>query len=183
MLYNRSARPNCEALKNPNNANLCDGMENHAAGIAMTTFIVAVAVSIGFYQFVYIPEANAKPRLSPEITNPQDTTKVTIVPGASVQANTRNFEPKDARGAIGLANRVTWTNTDNVPHTVTSDDGYKDQTNGPFNSLEQQDSVPGGYLLPGKSFTFIFTKVGTYSYHCEPHPWMQGKVDIVENFA
>jgi plastocyanin len=25
--------------------------------------------------------------------------------------------------------------------------------------------------------------VGEYSYHCEPHPWMTGKVEIVENFA
>lgn len=182
MFYNRF-EVSCEALKSPRPTSLCVSMANNAAGIALTAFIVAVAVSFGYYQFLYLPEANAKPVLPRAITEPTDTTKVTIVPGASVQSNTRNFEPKDARGAIGLANRVTWTNTDNVPHTVTSDDHYKDAYSGSFNSLDQQDNVPGGYLLPGKSFTFVFTKVGTYSYHCEPHPWMQAKVDIIENFA
>jgi len=158
-------------------------MVTNAAGIAMTAFIVSVAVSVGFYQFVYIPEANAKPVLPPAVLNPTDTVKVTIVPGANVQNSVRNFEPKDARGSIGLSNRILWTNSDSVPHTVTSDDHYVDKSSGSFNSLDQQDNVPGGYLLPGKTFTFVFTQVGTYSYHCEPHPWMQGKVDIVPNFA
>jgi plastocyanin len=158
-------------------------MANHAAGIAMTCFIVAVAVSIGFYQFVYIPEANAKPILAPEVLNPPDTTAVTIVPGANVQNSPQNFVPKDPQSTLGQSNRVTWTNKDNVPHTVTSDNKYVDKISGSFNSLDQQDNVPGGYLLPGKSFTFVFTQTGSYAYHCEPHPWMQGKIDVVPKLA
>jgi len=155
---------------------------NNATGIAMTALIAAVAVSLGYYQFMYVPQANVKPTYVTELTiYPPETTKVTIVPGANIQDSLRNFEPKDARGALGLANRVAWTNNDSVPHTVTSDDGYVDKISGPFNSLEQQDGIPGGYLLPGKSFTFVFTATGTYHYHCEPHPWMQGTVEIVKN--
>jgi hypothetical protein len=37
-------------------------MVNHAGGISVIAFVVAVAISMGYYQFVYIPEANAKPR-------------------------------------------------------------------------------------------------------------------------
>ncbi|MEO9320835.1 MAG: plastocyanin/azurin family copper-binding protein [Nitrososphaera sp.] len=158
-------------------------MANNAAGIAMTSFIVAVAVSIAFYQFVYIPEANAKPVLPPNYTKPPDTTPVTIVPGANIQNSVRNFVPKDPQTILGQSNRVTWTNNDNVPHTVTSDDKYVDKFSGSFNSLDQQDSVPGGYILPGKSFTFVFTQTGSYSYHCEPHPWMQGKIEVVPSLA
>ena len=38
-------------------------MENQAAGISIIAFIVAVGVSMGYYQFVYLPQANAKPIL------------------------------------------------------------------------------------------------------------------------
>ena len=31
-----------------------------------------------------------------------------------------------------------------------------------------------------QKFTFVFTVDGVYSYHCEPHPWMQGKVTIIK---
>jgi plastocyanin len=157
---------------------------NHAGGISVIAFVVAVAVSIGYYQWLYIPQVNAKPILPDNILNPTQTTQVTIVEGAVLQTQANHFVPKDARGVIGLSNKVMWTNKDSTPHTVTSDDPqYVDKINGPFDSLQQQDKIPGGFILPGKTFEFTFTATGTYSYHCSPHPWMQGKVDIVENFA
>jgi len=158
-------------------------MANHAGGISIVAFVVALAVSMGYYQFIYIPEANAKPHLPENYLHPAETTKVTIVEGASLATNGRFFVPKDARAAIGLSNHVLWTNTDAVPHTVTSDNDYVDKINGPFNSLEQQETTPGGFLLPGKTFEFTFTAVGEYPYHCVPHPHMQGKIEIVENFV
>ncbi|MFI5423154.1 MAG: plastocyanin/azurin family copper-binding protein, partial [Nitrososphaerales archaeon] len=33
---------------------------------------------------------------------------------------------------------------------------------------------------PQQKFTFVFTADGVYAYHCEPHPWMQGKVTILK---
>lgn len=27
---------------------------------------------------------------------------------------------------------------------------------------------------------FVFTTDGVYPYHCEPHPWMQGKITILK---
>ncbi|HEX6068072.1 MAG TPA: plastocyanin/azurin family copper-binding protein, partial [Nitrososphaera sp.] len=73
---------------------------------------------------------------------------------------------------------VVWENHDETPHTVTTDDGYVDQINGPFDTLPTI-----GLVAPGESWEFTFTKVGTYAYHCEPHPWMQGEVEVIENFA
>ncbi|MEO9294538.1 MAG: plastocyanin/azurin family copper-binding protein [Nitrososphaera sp.] len=157
-------------------------MANHAGGISFVAFVVAVAVSIGYYQYVYIPEVNAKPHLPEIILNPPQSGEVQIAAGASIQSNGKFFEPKHLRTTIGIDNKIIWTNTDTVPHTVTSDDGYVDKINGPFNSLAHQD-VGGGFVMPGTTYTFTFTKTGTYGYHCEPHPWMQGQIEVIENFA
>lgn len=153
-------------------------MANHAGGISIVTFVVALAVSMGYYQFIYLPEANAKPILPEEVLNPRDTTAVQIVEGASLESNPRNFVPNDVRGILGLSNRVEWTNNDVTSHTVTNDD-YVDKINGPFDSVEQMGSL----INPGTTFEFIFTAEGEYSYYCTPHPFMRGVVEIVPNFA
>lgn len=96
-----------------------------------------------------------------------------------MESNPNNFEPKSARGILGVSNKAVWTNEDTIAHTVTSDEpSYVDQVNGKFDSL-----APGGVVMPSEIFEFTFTKVDTYPYHCEPHPWMEGTVEIVENFA
>lgn len=161
-------------------------MENHAGGISMIAFVVALAVSMGYYQFIYVPQANAKPQLPKEILEPPEVTPIAIAEGSALATNPEFFVPKEGagvRGVLGISNKVVWTNEDTVPHTVTSDDGYVDKINGPFNSLEQKKKLPGGFLLEGQTFDFTFTRAGEYRYHCEPHPHMQGLIEIVENFA
>jgi plastocyanin len=154
-------------------------MDNHAGGISIIAFVVALAVSMGYYQFVYVPEANAKPILPDEVLNPPEVTEVTIVQDAGLDTNPRNFVPKEIRGVIGVSNKVVWTNEDGTGHTVTSDNGYDDAINGNFDSTQQLSDL----VQPGQTFEFTFTKVGEYRYHCEPHPHMQGIVEIIENFA
>lgn len=154
-------------------------MANHAGGISVMTFVVAVAVSMGYYQFVYIPQANERPTLPEEVLNPPEVTEVSIAEGSSLETNGQFFVPRDVRGTIGISNNVVWTNDDVTGHTVTTDDGYVDLINGEFDSIEQL----GAILMPGETFEFTFTQVGEYPYHCEPHPWMQASVEIVESFA
>jgi plastocyanin len=153
-------------------------MNNYAAGISMIAFILTVAVSMGYYQFVYLPQANSKPHLPKEILEPAETVKVGILEGSSQPSQQKNFDPKDSRGVLGVSNKVVWTNHDVTAHSVTSDTQYSDQINGPFDSMNTI-----GLLAPQKTFEFTFTKKGEYPYHCEPHPWMTGKVAIVENFS
>jgi len=154
-------------------------IRSNTAGIAMTSFIITVIVSMTYYQFIYVPEANRRPILPEEILNPPEVTNVRILKDSFLQSNPKNFEPKSARGIMGVSNKVIWTNGDTFAHTVTSDEpAYLDQINGKFDSLSQE-----GAILPGKTFEFTFTKVGTYRYHCEPHPWMEGTIEIVENFS
>lgn len=56
---------------------------------------------------------------------------------------------------------ATWTNT-GVTHTVTSDAGLFDS----------------GHLGSGDTFTFTFSKAGTYAYHCAIHSSMKGEVTV-----
>jgi plastocyanin len=150
-------------------------LENQTAGISIIAFIIAVGISLGYYQFIYVPQSNQKPVLPPEVLNPSQTTHIRIVPGSSSPSQTINFVPKQAQGILGLSNRVVWTNTDSVPHSVTSNDAYNDLISGPFNSIQHIGLIP-----PGQKFTFVFTADGVYPYHCEPHPWMQGKITILK---
>ena len=158
-------------------------MANHAGGISLVAFIIAVALSMGYYQFIYLPEANAKPIISEEIREPKGVAEVTIVDGASLPSNPKSFDPKDVRATLGLSNKVVWTNKDTILHTVTSDDSYKDAYSGAFNSLERPEEDGGAFVMPGETYEFLFTKPGEYAYHCEPHPHMKGKVVVVENFS
>ncbi|MDQ3902854.1 MAG: plastocyanin/azurin family copper-binding protein [Thermoproteota archaeon] len=150
-------------------------MDNHAAGISIVAFIITVSISLGYYQFVYVPQANAKPQVSAEILNPPQATNVIIAPGSSSPSQTKNFTPKEADGALGLSNKFVWKNSDSVPHSVTSDTDYKDKISGPFNSIAKTGLIP-----PQQSYEFTFTAEGEYHYHCEPHPWMQAVVKIAK---
>jgi len=71
------------------------------------------------------------------------------------------FGPGDVRVRAG--ERVTWVNCDTDLHTSTADAG---QWVSPL-------------LAPGDGFTQAFPTAGEFPYHCEPHPFMTGRV-IVE---
>ena len=58
---------------------------------------------------------------------------------------------------------VVWTNQDSVKHTATADDG----------------SFDTGLLAKGESGSVTFDKIGTFNYHCTPHPNMKAAI-IVE---
>jgi len=73
------------------------------------------------------------------------------------------FSPAEIR--INLGDTVVWTQKDRVPHTVTV--------------LAGPEAFDSGLLPQGETFSYTFTKPGTYEYKCTPHPRMRGKV-IVE---
>ena len=146
---------------------------NHAGGISIIAFVVAVTVSMEYYQFVYLQQVNAKPVVSEEVLNPAEMTSVSILEGSALPSQTQNFEPKETTANLGETNKVVWTNEDTTAHTVTTDTGYIDPTSGEFDSM-----ATIGLLLPQQKFEFVFTEPGEYAYHCEPHPWMTGKVTV-----
>src|SRR6266478_1720644 len=72
-----------------------------------------------------------------------------------------SFSPKTTVVPIGAT--VTWTNHDNVPHVIASDD-------------DQFNKSP--VLKTGQSFSNAFATAGTYSYFCSIHPRMRGKIIV-----
>jgi plastocyanin len=151
-------------------------MANHAGGISVIAFVVAVAISMGYYQFVYLPEANARPNIPEEVLDPSETTEVSIVEDAQNVPNAYN--PREARATLEVSNKVTWTNNDAVPHTVTTDDDYEDPYSGLFDSQERPEEEGGPFVMPGETYEFLFTQAGEYPYHCVPHPQMKGTVNV-----
>lgn len=146
---------------------------SHAYGIGIIAMIVGLAVGISYYQLFYIPELTAKPKIAEEVLNPEEITEIKMVPGASNKDQQDNFVPKLVKDIqLGFNNKVTWMNTDNVAHTVTPDTPFKDKYSGDFGS--------NGVVKPETKYEFLFTQPAEISYHCEPHPWMTGKIIITE---
>lgn len=71
------------------------------------------------------------------------------------------FDAKSITVKVGTT--VKWTNNDGVTHTVTSNDGT---------------SFDSGNIGAGGSFSYTFTHVGTFDYHCTLHSAMTGTVVV-----
>jgi plastocyanin len=85
-----------------------------------------------------------------------------VIPGSTVVV-VRQFSFGPAEVRVRAGERVTWINCDEVSHTSTADGG---EWTSPL-------------LAPGDAFTQTFPEAGEFAYHCEPHPFMTGRV-IVE---
>jgi len=70
---------------------------------------------------------------------------------------------------ISVGETVTWENTDNAAHTVTSGS----PADGPDGVFDSSLIMAGG-----ATFSHTFDAVGTYPYHCQVHPWMAGSVIV-----
>jgi LPXTG-motif cell wall-anchored protein len=64
---------------------------------------------------------------------------------------------------VSAGESVTWTNNGPAPHSATADDG----------------SFDTGILRKGSSGSHTFTRAGTYTFHCTPHPFMTGRIVVV----
>ena len=80
---------------------------------------------------------------------------------ATVKIDNFSFGP--ANITIPAGTTVTWTNSDDVPHVVTSDDNKMFKSK----ALDTEDR-----------FSFTFTKPGTYNYYCAIHPKMTARVVV-----
>jgi plastocyanin len=84
-------------------------------------------------------------------------------PGQEVTMDITGFKFSKNPITIKAGTKVTWTNRDSAPHTATSDNSSWDS----------------GILNTGQSFSFVFNKPGTVTYHCEVHPNMTATIIVV----
>lgn len=74
---------------------------------------------------------------------------------------------------------VTWTNLDQVPHTVTAGKPQDRPDSRAFDSSDGSNSVDD-MIGFNESWSYTFTEPGVYEYFCLPHPFMIGFVEVVE---
>jgi plastocyanin len=79
-----------------------------------------------------------------------------------MEVNVDNFTFGPDTLTVPANSKVTWVNKDDAPHVITSNDGlFKSR------ALDTDDT-----------YSYTFTKAGTYSYYCSIHPKMVGKVVV-----
>ena len=146
---------------------------SHAYGIGIIAMIIGLAAGISYYQLYYIPELTAKPKIAQEVLHPSlGENVITILKGSENKEQQDNFVPKLVNVQLSIDNKIVWKNVGDVAHTVTPDTPFEDKYSGKFESP--------GVIKPGTTYEFLFTQESEISYHCEPHPWMTGKLKITK---
>ena len=144
----------------------------HAYGIGIVAVLIGVSVGVIFYQMYYLPESLAKPSVDEHVLHPIETTTIEMIPGSGLPDQVDNYVPKLVNLQLGIDNLVIWMNVDDTAHTVTPDHRHEDSYSGSFGST--------GVVMPGEDYEFLFTESQEVDYHCEPHPWMKGKVIVTK---
>jgi plastocyanin len=83
-------------------------------------------------------------------------------PSATAEVKIDNFSFGPGTLTVPVRTAVTWTNRDDIPHTVVSTDG----------------AFKSKVLDTDEKFSFTFSKAGSYPYFCSIHPKMTGKVVV-----
>lgn len=116
-----------------------------------STWLYGIAISIAV-AFVALAE---NPRT---LAASQDSTT------SRVEVKIDNFSYSPSAVTVKAGTQVTWTNRDDIPHTVVSSDNgnaFKSKT-----------------LDTDEKFSFTPTKPGTYSYFCSIHPKMTARIVV-----
>lgn len=82
---------------------------------------------------------------------------------AAINVLIKSFAFNPSEGKIKVGGKIMWTNQDATPHSI--------EINGMTKSTN---------LSKGDSFEFVFNKTGTYNYICGIHPYMKGKIIVIE---
>jgi plastocyanin len=126
-------------------------------------FIVVVVVIVAVAAVALGNKNNKNATPPPAPTSNNSSTSASTPSQDKVAIINMKYSPADITVKKGA--KVVWTNFDSVSHTVTADTG---------------NMFDSGTLGQGKSFSFTFSSVGTFPYHCTLHPDMHGKVIVTE---
>lgn len=80
---------------------------------------------------------------------------------AEVKVGIDNFTFNPKMVTVKAGDTVTWTNKDDIPHTVADPGAFKSKA-----------------LDTGDSFSFTFTTPGSFDYFCSLHPHMTGRIVV-----
>jgi YVTN family beta-propeller protein len=133
---------------------------NTVSVVDLTSGSVATTIDVGNAprKLVIQPGPATQPRTAQPSTTPPSTAPA---PDSAAVAITKfAFSPPTITVAVGQS--ITWTNTDPIAHTTTSNDMLWDS----------------GPVQPGTTFGTTLMQPGTYEYHCTIHPFMHATVVV-----
>ena len=132
--------------------------------VAVLTLCVLSLAVVGLSACGYQTSAPATPppALSPATPPQPGTGSVPSQAPAPANVTLSGFAFSPATVTVPAGTKVTWTNKDSTTHTVTSNTGAFDSGNVPV----------------GGTFSFTFSRAGTFQYHCNIHPSMTGKIIV-----
>lgn len=81
---------------------------------------------------------------------------------ADIAVKIANFTFSPQKLTVKAGSKVTWTNEDDIPHTVNA----------------SSQTFKSGPLDTDQKFSFTFTTPGTYQYFCALHPRMTGIIVV-----
>ena len=96
----------------------------------------------------------------PTTASPEPAAEPAAVAATAVDISDFKFGPEAI--TVGAGDTVTWTSTDDAPHTATADDS----------------SFDTGDLGKGDTAEATFDEPGTYTYYCRFHAFMNGTVVV-----
>jgi plastocyanin len=89
------------------------------------------------------------------------TSQMSAVHCEEVSVKIDNFTFEPAQLTVKVGTTVTWTNRDDIPHTVVSAGKFRSQ------ALDTDDK-----------YSFTFSSAGDYNYFCSLHPHMVGMIRV-----
>jgi plastocyanin len=141
-------------------------MKKAVVGVIVAIVLIGGGVA-AYYAYKGNPYASPSPSPSSSMsTMPMNSTSPSATPVTASSVTIQDFAFGPSAVTVKKGTTVTWTNKDSAAHTVTETDG--------------KDGPKSGTLETGKSYSFTYNTVGTFSYHCSIHPSMTGTVTVTE---
>ena len=107
-------------------------------------------------------------------------TTASAAAGPVIKLSLLMFNPSTTTVKVGTT--VTWLNDEAITHTVTSGRFVGVDKTTDLRSSQNPDGTFNAKLAgKGKTFSFTFTKPGTYTYYCDIHQGMNATITVVAN--
>ncbi len=153
-------------------------------GVIITVIIVGILlITSVFYITMYNQSSNKisekeqvtvnqnqqNPSKTTQPSNTQQNPASTSQTARNYNIDIKNFAFSPNTITIKAGDKVTWTNQDSAPHTITSDS----------NSNSNSGTLNSQTLDASDTYTYTFNDKRIYNYHCSIHSGMKGTI-IVE---